>query len=274
MEEINKIENDDKDKVLVLLLRCETKQCDKNIEHLKWVFSDPYFIVRVQVVNKKIEVPDDKLEYDQYVENFYMYEMLKYASEGPYDKDIGQKTWNLLPVIIIKDSSICSLNPVDDENANGMKKRIKTALEKAKKADLFFLCKWGDSCDKYVDVEGTSLKWSKKPTATQAIMYTPSTRDYVLEKLLNTKTTLSELLNANIAREQLSATVFSPNIIDYDINVAVAQSDYAKLNQCDTKTQDNSVDDGTQMAWMIIIILIVIVVMWFVIQAAMNRRRS
>lgn len=251
-------------KVLVLLLRCETKQCDKNIERLKWVFSDPYFIVQIQVVNKKIEVPDDKLEYDQYVENFYMYEMLKYASEGEY---------NHLPVIIIKDSSVCSLNADDDESNKGMKKRIKTALEKAKSADLFFLCKWGDACDKYVDVEGTSLKWSKKPTATQAIMYTPKSRDYVLNKLLDAKTTLSELLNANIAKEQLSATVFQPNIIDYDINMAVAQSDYAKLSECDTNTQTVANDDSTEMAWMIIIILLIVIVIWFVIQSFINRRR-
>lgn len=246
----------DNGSVLVLLLRCETKQCDRNIEHLKEIFSDPYFIIQVQVVNKKIDVPDDKLEYEQYVENFYMYEMLKYAAQG----------WNKLPVIIIKDSSVCNL-----DHTTNMKKRIKTALEKAKKADLFFLCKWGDACDKHIDVEGTSLKWSKKPTATQAIMYTPNTRDYVLEKLLTAKTTLSELLNANIAKEQLSATVFQPNIIDYDINMAVTQNDFAKLNECDTNNQVANADN-TYIVWIVIIVLIIFIIMGFVIQSFANRR--
>lgn len=282
---------DDNGSILVIILQCETKSCDKNISNLKWVFSDPYFTVQVCAVDPPADYSANKtLTQDQYLENYYMRKALNYASEGPYLPNTQgvlepQYWWNKIPVIIVKDSSISNIpltgrtnkNHIDNLDSNmigGMKKRIKIALDKANQADLFFLCKWNDQCDKHKDVEGaeninfgSSLKWSRAPTSTQCVMYKPGSRDYIQNSLMDTKVTLSELLNSNISKERLLATVFSPNIIDYDIDMATSSSDYAKLNECSVAlTSNTSSTSSSQIAWLIVMIIIIIIVAWIVIQ--------
>lgn len=283
----------DDNRVLVIILQCETRQCDNNIDNLKWIFSDPYFIVQVckvpeQILEQALEqlapTPESENIKIPHKENYNMQKVLKYASEGPYFQNekgdfIAQKWWNNLPVIIIKDSSMSHITPEGKTNnkqiIGGMKKKIKIALEreKEKEADLYFLCKWNDACDKYSDVDedDPTLKWSMKPTATQAILYIPSARDYISEQLLTTKVTLSELLNSHIEKEKLAATVFVPNLIDYDINLAVNETDFAKVNQFDPKplTSTNTTMTTTQFIWIIIIIIILIIVAFIIIRPTM-----
>jgi len=283
-------EEDDAASVLVIILQCETKSCDQNITNLKWVFSDPYFTVQVCAVDPPPNIPTTKtLTQAQYQENYCMRKALTYAAEGPYipnsDGTIEpQYWWTKIPCIIVKDSSISNITPAGttdrdfpdnppDKIIGGMKDRVKTALNKARQADLYFLCKWNDLCNKYTDVtgvgfidHGSTLKWSVQPTATQAIMYTPSSRDYVREALVTANVTLSELLNANIAQGKLLATVFVPNIIDFDIDLATSNSDYLKLNECDpavaTVTQTTS---SNSIIWFVVIVLLIIIVGWSLI---------
>lgn len=283
-------QNDDSGFVLVIILQCETKACDNNINNLKWVFSDPYFIVQVCAVDNPTNIPSSKtLSYSQYLENYYMRKALTYAAEGPYifnqDNIIQpQNWWSDIPCIIVKDSSISNITPTgetkishpssDNNIISGMKHRIKVALERAQKADLFFLCKWNDACNKFVDVANssssnteTSLKWSIQPTSTQAIMYKPSARDFIRQSLITSNITLSDILNTNISQGNLLATVFVPNLIDFDIDLATSNDDYHKLNECapppSTTTQSTTT---SSIIWLIIIIIAVILVAWFLIQ--------
>jgi hypothetical protein len=222
-----------------------------------------------------------------------------------------QYWWTKIPVIIVKDSSISNVVPGDTrhlqigssnvgkrlstdkgslskiseyledtqsshgkENTSlgGMKKRIKVALEKAQQADLFFLCKWNDACNKQTDIEGnidhgSKLKWSVQPTATQAIMYTPSSRNYIRTSLMTANITLSELLNTNISQGKLMATVFVPNIIDFDVDLAISNNDYAKLNECapvPTNTENNN--NVAPVIWFMVLIILMILVAWMLIQ--------
>lgn len=282
--------DDDNESVLVIILQCETKSCDANISNLKWAFSDPYFTVQVCAVDPPTSIPQLKtLTQSQYIDNYNMRKALTYAAEGPYFSNEegvieSQAWWNNMPVIVIKDSSITNLTPFGwKANSNlspeeavigGMKHRIKTAIDRAHQADLFFLCKWNDACDKYIDVDGSnqvnhgsSLKWSTQPTATQAIMYSPAGRDYVRNSLSKTTAPLSDLLNSHIARGEILATVFVPNIIDYDVDLATSNEDYAKLNEC---APPQAVTEGTTnsaaLVWLILIIIIVILVAWALVQ--------
>jgi len=270
--------------VLVVILQCETKVSDNNITALKWAFSDTYFTVQVCTVDPPNKIVVSKfMTKDQYLENYYMYKVLSYASEGPYvinSQGIAEPQfwWSKIPVIIVKDSSISHLTPngitnknFDDNPENkiisGMKHRIKTALEKAKDADLFFLCKWNDQCDKYVDVEGTDIKWSKRPTATQAIMYTPKSRDNIINNLTKNNASYSEFLNNNIYKGKFLATVFVPNIIDYDINLATSNNDYIKANECAPITSTSDPTNNTAaIVWVTIIIFIIIAISIIVLQ--------
>jgi len=286
--------NDD-GSVLIVILQCETKMCDINISNLKWAFSDPYFTIQVCSVDPPANYNVSKTFIQaQQVENYNMRKALLFAAEGPYIKNSADEVepqyfWTKKPVIIIKDSSITNLNSlgfhgknihddidttIEDSIISGLKYRIKTSLERANQADLFFLCKWNDACDKFVDVEGGSnlqkgstLKWSTQPTATQAIMYNPSSRDYIIESLNDAATTLSDFLNSQIAKGNLLATVFVPNIIDYDISLATTNEDYAKLNECAPVLQ--TTQGNTNLAtliWFIFIMIIMVLVAWALIQ--------
>lgn len=277
--------------VLVLILQCETKSCDTNITHLKWVFSDPYFTVQVCAVDPPSAIPTIKtLTQTQYIENYYMRKVLNYAAEGPYlsnsqGKLEAQFWWANIPVIIIKDSSISNIKPAgttdqdhpnnpDDKIIGGMKRRIKTSLDKAKQADLFFLCKWNDACNKYTDVDntnnidhGSTLKWSVQPTATQAIMYIPSSRDFIHKSLITATVPLGNLLNSNIAKGNLLATVFVPNIIDFDIDLATSNDDFSKLNECASVQGTTGASSGVaSFVWFVLIIIAVLLVAWALIQ--------
>lgn len=286
-QDVYDTDNDDSS-VLVIILQCETKSCDANISNLKWAFSDPYFTVQVCAVDPPTKIPVSKtITSAQYLENYNMRKALMYAAEGPYISNTQgviepQFWWEKMPVIIIKDSSITNLTPFgwkddirsEEQIIGGMKRRIKIALEKATGADLFFLCKWNDACDKYIDVEGanhinhgSSLKWSKQPTATQAIMYSTSGREFVQGALAKNTVSMSDMVNLYIARGDIMATVFVPNIMDFDVELATSNNDYAKLNECappqDTTTNNNNV---AALVWLILIVIMVILVAWGLIQ--------
>jgi hypothetical protein len=262
------IENDEEVAcVLVIILQCETKPSDKNIANLKWIFSDPYFVVQICSVDSPENIPSSKtLSPLQYLENYYMRKALNYASDGPYViANNGQiqnnKWWSDIPCIIIKDSSICNIIP------SGMKKRIQVALDKAKQADLYFLCKWSDNCSKHTDVSGcseiehgSSLKWSIKPTSSQAVMYTPESRDFIRHKLLTATIPLGDLLNAHIARGELLATAFMPNIIDFDVTLSTSDADYAKLSECGTETKTSNSTSNSQWIWLFTIVAIILAI--------------
>lgn len=271
--------------VLVLIVQLETKSSDTNIDNLKWVFSEPYFIVQVVKIEAPPNVPTDRtLSYGQYVENYTMQKTLMFAAEGPYVVNsqgvpIPQYSWTNLPVIVIKDSSVSNLTPsgisnIPGEAIGGMRIRVETALTKATQADLYFLCKWNDACNKYVEVggignidHGSTLKWSVQPTATQAIMYKPTSRDFIASELLNAHIPLGEMLNSLILQGNLLATVFVPNIIDFDIGLATSNNDFYKLNEC-ALVQVNHTGTQGPMAfiWFSLIVLLVLIIAWSLIQ--------
>ena len=99
-------------------------------------------------------------------------------------------------------------------------------------------------------------------------MYTTKTRDMVISALLTipAKTTLSDYLNLNISNGNLSATIFSPNIIDFDQSLATSQDDFNKLNECFPITADNTTQSNTNLIWLSILILIVILVACALVQ--------
>lgn len=309
-EDTNGVETDTAS-VLVIILQSETQTTETNINNLKWVFSDPYFTVQVCAVDPPLKIHTNRMmDATQYLENYYMRKALSYAGEGPYtvdsDNEIqAQRWWNKLPCIIVKDTSISNIVPSNQnfthnkENGKGvgggfenvkvgagqikspdgasfgMKKRVKTALDRARQADLFFLCKWNDECDIYTSVSGgdaseggSSLKWSKHPTSTQAIMYTPIARDMVRDSLLQARVPLSEYLNTNISQGKYMATVFVPNIIDFDINLATSNRDYAKLNECALPPPTTTATTATTIIWLLFVIILVVLVAWALIQLA------
>lgn len=266
-------ENTDDGSVLVIILRCETKPCNKNIANMKQLFMDNYFIVHECEVDPPESIPQHKnMNISSYFEKYFMIKALKYAHEGPYIKNADgivepMYWWTNIPCIIIKDSSVSNVTGT-------MKNRIQTALERAPDADLFFLCKWQDSCDKHTDVigmdnndGGSTLKWSVQPTSTQAIMYTPKSREMMIKSLQASPTTTSDTINHIISRGDLAATVFVPNIIDFDIDLATSDTDYIKLNECITaKETPPTTSTPGSLIWFVVLVILIIIVAWSLIQ--------
>ena len=251
--------------VLILIINSETRACSTNLAKIKQLFADPYFSVQVCTVAEPKEFPEHRtLTRNQYLENYTMRKILTYAAEGPYEvgeEDLitPQQWWTNLPVIIIKDSTISHIS------TEHITRHIATALQRAPTADLFFLCRWQDACHKYREVEGTSLRWSTKPTATQAIMYTPHGRDYIHDALLTSALPFGALLNQTVAQKKLSATVFVPNLVDFDIDLATSNEDFNKLNACLAVAETNTSVNWSNIAWFIVVLIAMILVAWLLI---------
>lgn len=274
--------------VLVVVVTGETKPCDNNIAQLRKIFTGPYFDVQILTVPNPTELPNDHtLTPTQHLENYRMAQALAYAAEGPYTPDhrgivTAERRWSTLPVLVIKDSSVVS--------ATNMQGPIMVALEQAPTADVFFLCKWLDACDKYTDLselEGYSLKWSLQPTATQAILYRTLARDYFYEELQRGSSSksgdasgssqsyrqalsFSQLLNEEIAQGNIRAAVFVPNLVHFDMKVATHISDYNKLNQCAT-VPTSSTTNNKGLLWTIVALIVLMIVAWISIQIVPRR---
>lgn len=229
--------------MLVLILNEYTKPSDKNIQHLQTLFNDPYFIVKVC----KTDPPSDNIDLDTY----YYQKGLNYWLNSEY------KNENCL---IIKDNNLCLLNT----------KQITKLIKSLKDADLYYLSVYSDQCDKYITYStndnGIMTVWTKKPTSTQSIIFTPKTRDYILTNLAPT-TNIKLLINDLLQKNKLTAQAFIPNIINFDIELATNNDDYIKINQCSPITNSVNNDTTTTMIlWIIIVILLVLFLAWSVFQ--------
>lgn len=244
--------------VLVVILTGETKPSDDNIQNLQWLFSDPYFEVKIIEVTPPPTITN--------VENYRMLKALSYAAN-----------FNI-PSIIIKDSSVSNVTPLgktsySDEIIGGMVNRIQTALS-VELADLCYLCTWNDNCPQLKDIagignidHGSTLKWTIYPNATQAILYRPIARDFIKDALENSDIPLGQMLNSYISSGKLLATTFVPNIVDFDITLATAASDYLKLNECGTGSgTSSSSSNASSIIWFLIIVAIIIFIAWSVIR--------
>jgi hypothetical protein len=243
--------------VLVLILQCETKSSDKNIENLQLLFSDSYFITQVYV-------PPVNPNKDYNVENYNMRNALFYASQGPFVNGLPTYAWKDIPCLIVKDSSSSILTALK------IMSLIKETLLTT--SDLYFLCKWQDMCSKCTNIKsidnGVNLKWSINPTATQAILYSPKTRDFVANELMTTLLTMGQMLNNNIVNNGLLALVFFPNLIEFDVNLATSNSDYEKLNQCLNVSDVEEQPAVVNLLFFILIMAVVLIIAWAIIQLA------
>lgn len=248
--------------ILVLIVVNGTTPADKNIEYIRGTyFNNPLF--NVQIFNG-VDIKDD---------NELMLQALTFAAMGPYISDENgfntpQYYWAKLPCIIIRDTSISNLMGVQ------MRSRILTAMDAAKQADLIYLCKWQDKCELYKNIrqsidDGSGLKWSSKPNATQAILYRPVARDTTIESFSRVKNEMSlgEFLNEYIEKGYFLAVVFSPNIVDYDINLADNNKEYNKLNECAPVAAPNpNPGGGSTLIWFILVVLLVLIIAWAALQ--------
>jgi hypothetical protein len=171
--------------------------------------------------------------------------------------------------ILIADTSISYLSP------ETIRDRVLVAITKAPEADIHYLCKWKDDCAKYSSVaDSSTMKWSSSPHGLQAVLVPAKTRDVILRKTRMTDGSFFDVediaacLTRAIRENILKATVFVPNIIDFDINYASSNSDYERLNQCREEPKRRSMN----WKWAILIVLFILLVI-VVICCVVGRRQ-
>lgn len=248
--------------VLVLVLvGFESRPCDPNVKNLEILFSDPYFMfkkLRVQQISPKPGGRSSPLTDVQWSENYRIRKALDYAAREFRD----------LPVLVLKDSSVSWLS------YQMMKERVEHLL--TIKSDLHFLTVWDDWCQEYQTAKNErgeechGVVWSKHPSSTQAVIYTPESRDYVRHKLIDTKLPLGKLFNKWVRGsrgtegEMLRATACVPNLIDFDITLSTSVQDHQKLNQCGI-WQGSDSDSTTNLIWFLVIVALMLTVGYCII---------
>lgn len=238
--------------VLVYIIMTEDVPIEPNTNCLKALFSDPYFIV--EIVTGKEEKNKKNINY---LRNKTI--------------ELAQKTDSSLYSISILDSSISSLSPTD------MKSTIQTVIDKSG-TDLYYLCKWQDSCEKLQDVPGVEyincnsvLKYTFNPQGAQAVMYSPFARSVITGQTpmrngqqFNTSISFPTALTQAVNSGGLTASTSVPNIVNFDIEQSTSNSDFAKLNECNLNSGSTS-SNNSAFYWFILIVIILIVVSYAVI---------
>lgn len=179
----------------------------------------------------------------------------------------GEMVKQYHPLILIKENSVCNLSPEE------MRERIQVSLETTQ-ADIYYLCKWKDSCQEY---EHTSTSWLKKtysPEGVQAILLTPRFVEIILgggllpsgKKFTIYDHNLSFSLKKFIKEGDVRAICFIPNIIHYDIEKAKSTEDFEKMNECDTNVvrKKKGIVSTTSFLWLILIFLSLFALAWLV----------
>lgn len=255
--------------VLVLIIRCETKDNNNNIQQLEKIFKSPYFVTQVidiETLNDyNVNTLPTHKHPDRDMEKFYMKKALDYSAEGPYVRNEfgtieSHYSWTNLPVLVIKDSSIALASHISDH--------IQKVMNAETTADLYFLSTWNDKCSKYTDVTDLSaVKWTQQPTSCQAVIYRPEARDRIRSRVDEFRQSFGELLNSQIQFKKLTAVAFIPNLIGFDINLATANSDYQKLNACTAvSSSDDESSNMTAYLWIIVLTVIIVFIAWALIQ--------
>jgi len=215
-----------------VIIMCDSYK--KNINHLKTLFNsfDITVLSEKEIISKK-----SLLSYDEYKEKYNYLQALKMARLD--DR----------PCLIIKNTSLCLLNPDD------LKNYILDVLNMD--IDLCFLCTWQDECHKYIN-DTTHVKWTQHSHATQAILYkTNHSKKSIYKFLYESKSSLSSSIKYNI--HQLKAIVFTPNIIHFDISQATSNEDYHKVNCClPVPISAKPINTTNNAAWIIIIMIFIV----------------
>lgn len=209
------------DKILVIILKCDTKPGDYHIKKLKNHFN--HHIIHIMDVNDNDDTEKFKLA-------------LRWAKQE-YDNH---------HCLIIKDSSIIHVDVQD---------YIKEFLQLD--FNLFFLCKYQDDCHQYLNIDHhPHLKQTMTTCSTQAILFDVKARNLILKEL--SKSSIKDCLFKNLQNHILTSVVCTPNIVHFDANLAKSNDDFYKLNECAIIHHKINKIDSTNMVWLFLIILLII----------------
>lgn len=205
--------------ILVIILNQDTKECDPNVDDLKDIFNDSFYIVRVM---------------DDY------YDALLYA----YQKH------PLLPCLIIRDNSII---------LHDIKPHLQKCLTLEADIHFLCTwgdsChRYTNAIKgiKYTTVSYASQAVLYMPQSRKRII--KGLEKYPIEKVLKHYTSNKDCKDG----KEHQCTAFIPNIVHFDIDLAKSNDDYLKLNGALPIDINNLEEDNNQLVWIFILIVTII----------------
>ncbi len=215
----------------------------------EFLFTDPYFIVDIQTYHSPVglQPTNNMTVYDQ-IEALSIQEALR-QSRIKYPNS---------SVIVIKNSSV----------SNTSSSKIIFLY------DLCYINRWSDKCQLYTKKltidETTMITTTQSPNGVQAIMYTPNGRDIILGlrpmkngKLFIVTQPIAQQLTMMIYQGNISAKCIVPNLVEYNINDAVSNADYLKVQECDlVYTPEQTNINTVSFFWFFLILFLLIILGW------------
>jgi hypothetical protein len=254
------------DTVLVIILVGEaTNSIETRIEILKHLFSNPLFRTEVFHHDPPGEIQaSDGLTVKNKIETLRFRAALEYAHERAPTS----------AVIIVKDSSISNVDPTRIE------REVKKARDLQVDYDLFYLTKWLDQCQKQREIPGQgqgepNLVWTQSPYGVQCLYLTTSGRDIIRGQIpmrngqyfLATKS-LSVQLSEEIYRSNIKAITTRVNLLNYDMSLALSNTDYLKMNECQPVTAlTQGTESSNNYLYFVLIIILILILTWSVVKS-------
>lgn len=215
--------------------------------------------------NCQIVIPDihykDILSEDNLSERYEAYQ-IGWCLTNAHDNHASKS------ILIIKDSSICQTK------RNILDQVLQEVENNRNNFDVCYFGKWGDRCHLYsrrkriLDTLYDLVKTSS-PQGVQALFFSPKGRDVVLgiEPMKNgeyfrSRGSIARSLSSNIKKGNIEAYCITPNIIHYNLRLALKDEDYLKLNECSCMLHSDKNQSGVNryVALFVIIILLVIII--------------
>jgi len=181
----------------------------------------------------------------------------------------AKENYSKNPVLVIKDSSLCA---ADRDTVSDV---IHSSLSNSESFHVCYLCKWNDKCQLHSrrkKIKGTmsSLVKTQSPHGIQALLFTPDGRDVILGvkpmkngEFFKARESLGKSLNVHIVKGNLDAFCVVPNLIAYDIGLALDDRDYLKANECSPVLAfgvSGSSSINIYVAALVIVILLILII--------------
>ncbi len=214
------------------------------------------------------------------------YDSIDSDAKNPYERqEAYQVGWCLSdakekypkqPVLILKDSSLCVVNP------DTVYKVIYGVINNDTPFHVCYLCRWNDKCHLHSHrrkLKGLAMYVAKtqSPHGVQALLFSPTGRDTLLGQkpmkngdFFKARESLSKTLHAHIVHGNLDALCVMPNLIEYDIRLALEDDDFVKVNECTSVLHSGDVHPNAINIYVaaLIIIILLFLIIWAAICVA------
>lgn len=177
----------------------------------------------------------------------------------------ARKKYGDKSILIVKDSSKCI-------SSNHTVSKILKEIDRDKQFHICYLGKWGDKCHLYshrkrISSTDYDLVKTSNPQGLQALVISPLGRDIILGiepmnngEYFHGRGCIHENLSSYIRKGNITAYCITPNLINYDLSLALKDEDFLKINECEPVVNKNNCRSGINRYVSVIVVIILLVI--------------